>query len=51
MGEIRVVIIYTGEILSVQVNGDTIDTDCIQNKSIEEWFEPSTGRDGWKGLI
>lgn len=51
MGEIRVVIVYTGETLKVKVNGDTIDTDCIQNKSIEEWFEASTGRDGWKGLI
>lgn len=28
-----------------------MDIAPIENKPIDEWFQPSYGRDGWKGLI
>ena len=35
----------------IQVNNDYLDVDAIKQKPVEEWFEESDGRDGWKGLL
>lgn len=52
MGAIRVIIMYKDSVDSISVDGEEMqDLSSIQNKPIEAWFEPSSGRDGWEGLI
>ena len=49
---VRVLVEYTDELKMLKVNDSLLESaDIIQNKPIHEWFEPSNGRDGWKGLI
>ena len=51
MENTRVIVVYADGNLSVSVNGTKLNTESIKGKPIDEWFEVSNGRDGWKGLI
>ncbi len=50
--DVRVVVNCREKPISIKVNDmDMEDIYAIQDKLIEEWFQPSNGRDGWEGLI
>lgn len=51
MSKIRVVVTYKNDLERITIDNVDMDISIIQNKAISEWFEPSNGRDGWRGLI
>ena len=50
MQVVRVIISYFDKLNSITVDGMEMDISAIQDRTIESWFTPSNGRDGWKGL-
>lgn len=51
MNKIRVVVTFKDDLERITVDNVDMDISIIKNKAIPEWFEPSNGRDGWRGLI
>lgn len=51
MAEVRVVIVYSDELVSIKVNEENMNVRAIQKKTIEDWFVASNDRSGWEGLI
>ena len=47
----RVIVLYGKKLDKITINDKELDIDPISNKSIPDWFEPSGGRDGWRGLL
>ncbi len=52
MFKTRVIVLFSTQLESISIDGvEMSDISSIKNKPIREWFLPSGGRDGWKGLI
>ena len=53
MVEVAIVYTYNGleKIIIDKDENNTLEVSAIKKKPISEWFLPSNGRDGWKGLI
>lgn len=52
MSKAQVVVIYGEKLESITVDGVKMeDIDYIRQRSVQDWFSPSGGREGWEGLI
>ncbi|MCC8098162.1 MAG: hypothetical protein LIO44_06375 [Eubacterium sp.] len=51
MSVVKVVVVYNRRLKYVEVDGVDMDIFAVEDKPLKEWFEPSSGRDGWEGLI
>lgn len=50
MDRIKVVIRYEDRLESISVDDNNMDIHAIRDSKIEDWFEDSKNRAGWKGL-
>lgn len=51
MSKIQVEVRFTDKLESIRVDGQEMEIpNAIKTKSVEEWFEPATGRVKWGGL-
>lgn len=43
---------YDNQLEEIKIDDEKLDgIESVAQKSVKEWFEPSSGRDGWNGLL